>query len=257
MVGGAGISGDAVIGGGNIRIDAPITGSARIGGGTVYLNAPIQGNVTVQANTLTLGPSAVISGDLTYTASKELAKEEGAVVNGKISFEPRAGRNAPTAAGIAALVSIGLFVKFLALFVCALVVGLIFKRYGREIVSKATIRPLLEIGRGLIVLVVLPVISVLLLVTVIGIPFGILGLLGLVIMLIFSWIAAPIIVGSIAYRYIARKDDVSWKTILLGAFICTFLGIVPFIGWLAQALIMLLTLGSIVAMKLEIARQWK
>jgi len=50
---------------------------------------------------------------------------------------------------------------------------------------------------------------------------------------------------------------VSWKTILLGAFICGILGIIPFVGWLALALLFLLSLGAIVAMKLEIARQWK
>ena len=256
-IGGTGVNGDVVIGGGTIRVDAPITGNVRIGGGNVYLNAPIVGDIIIDADTVTLGKLAVISGDITYKSSKELVREDGAIVNGKVTFEQREQKNVPTFAGLAAIISIGLILKFLALFVCAFVISVVFKRYSKEIVAKATSRPWTLVGKGLVAAIMLPVISVILLLTVLGIPFGILGILGLVSLLVFTWIMTPIVVGSVAYRYIMKKDEVSWKTILLGTFICSVLCVIPFVGHIAQGLLMLLTLGAIVTLKWEVAREWK
>ena len=259
-IGGPGVAGDVAIGGGTVRIDAPITGNVRIGGGSVYINAPITGDLNIEADTVTLGSAAVISGDITYGANKELAREEGAVVNGAVHFEPRPERAASAAPALAfaAVFSFWVLGKFLALFVCALVIGLAFRRYSREVVAKATARPLSEIGKGLIVFAALPVISVLLLVTMVGIPFGILGLIGFVVAMLFAWIITPIIVGSIVYQYFSKGNpEVSWKTILLGAFLYTIIGFVPFLGWLVQMLLMFLALGVITSIKMEIIRQWR
>ncbi|MCX6786674.1 MAG: hypothetical protein NTU85_02580 [Candidatus Kaiserbacteria bacterium] len=256
-VGGPGIGGDAAIGGGSVRIDAPIAGNARIAGNDVYLNAPIKGDIFVQANTLTLGKSAVISGNLSYKASKELVKEDGAIVNGHISFEPRVEQKA-TAVGIAAIISIWVLMKFLALFVCALIVGLTFKRYSKAVIKKAAERPWFEIGKGLVAFIVFPVASILCLVTLVGIPFGILGLFGFAVTLIFMWIMMPIVVGSVIYRYFTKRElEVSWKTVLLGAFVCIVLGIIPFIGWFMLLLISLLSLGAIVTVEWEIWKEWR
>jgi len=135
---------------------------------------------------------------------------------------------------------------------------MIFHRFSKEIVNIATTRAFFELGRGVVVLAAVPVISILLLITLVGIPFGILGLIGFAAMMIFSWIITPIIVGSVAYRYFSKKDlEVSWKTILLGVFLYTLLGIIPLIGWLVKTLLILLALGSITALKLRIVKEWR
>jgi hypothetical protein len=256
-VGGPGVAGDVVLGGGNINITAPVAGQMKIAGGNVYINAPIAGDVDIEANKVTLGSNAVISGNLTYKAKSELVKEEGAVVKGKITFEPRENKMVPRAA-FAALFSALLIWKFFALLACALVIGMLFRRWGKEIITLATERPIFELGRGVLVLVAMPAISVLLFMTVVGIPFGILGLLGFVIVMLFAWIVTPIIVGSVVYRYFSKGDyEVNWKTILLGVFICTLLGLIPFIGWVAQLLLIYITLGAITALKLQIIKEWR
>lgn len=256
-VGGSGIGGDAVIGGGNVRIDAPIAGKLYAGGGNIYINAPVGGDVKIEADKVTLGPSAVISGSLTYKSKAELTQEDGAVVKGKVDYTQRAQRATPSAK-FAAIFSAVLLWKFFALLASALVIGMMFRRWSKELVSIATRRPLFELGRGLLVLVAVPAISVILFMTLIGVPFGIVGLFGFVIMMLFTWIVTPIIVGSVVYKYFSKRElEVSWKTILLGVFICTLLGLVPFIGWLAQILLMYITLGSIVALKLQIVKEWR
>jgi hypothetical protein len=256
-IGGPGARGDIVIGGGNVRIDAPVGGNVKIAGGMVYLNAPVAGSVTIEAGTVTLGSNAVIAGDLAYKADKELVKEEGAVVKGKIQFTQR-NRSQIPAAALAALFSIWVLGKFVVLLVCALFVGLVFKRYSKELVAKVTKRPWLELGRGFLVLVALPAASVLLMASIIGLPFGLLGVLSFIAALLFAWIVAPIIVGSVLYRYFSKREwEVSWKTIVLGVLVYSVVGLVPILGGLLQLAAILLALGAIAAVKWEIVRQWR
>ena len=258
-IGGAGVGGDVVAGAGTIRIDAPVAGSLKIGGGNIYINAPITGAVTIMdADKVTLGPSAILYGDLSYKAKKELVKEDGAEVRGEVTYTPRAEGRAVPAAIIAGLISAWILGKFLVILTCALIVGLLLRRYSTEVVTRATQRPLLELGRGLLVLIALPIVSIILLVTVLGIPFGILGIIGFAALLLFMCIIAPIIVGSVVWSYFSNGDmEVTWKTILIGVFVFQILGFVPFVGWLVQAIVALISAGVIASIKWEVIQQWK
>lgn len=253
---GPGVSGDVAIGGGNIRIDAPVSGGLRIAGGNVYINAPVAGNVVIEAEKVTLGSSAVINGNLKYKSKNEIIKEEGALVQGEVKFEPQA--NSLSDVSFAKLASAWAVGKFFVLLVSALVIGLVFRRYSKEAVDKAIKNPLLEFGRGIVTVILLPVLSVFLLITVVGIPFGIIGLISLAALMIFSWIIAPILIGGIVSRYILKNEvEVSWKTILLGALLFEVFGLVPFLGWLVQTLFIFIALGVIVAVKWQVAREWR
>ena len=256
-VGGAGITGDAAIAGGSVALEAPVGGSVRIAGGDVIIDAPITGNVTVMARSLTLGSHAVINGKLAYTADSALTQKDGATVKGSVSYTPRPAKEV-SARSIAALVSAWLFGKFLILLVSALLLGLLMKRYSSELVRRAGERPWAEMGRGVLVFVALPAISFILLITFVGIPFGVIGLLSFVAVLILSWIVAPILLGSLLYRWITKGGwVVNWKTILLGVFVYCLLTFVPVVGWIVQALLGLLALGSVIAVKLDVVRQWR
>lgn len=256
-IGGAGIKGDVAIGGGTVRIDAPIGGKLYLGGGTVYINSPITGDVQIEADKLTLGSSAIITGNLTYTATTEMVKEDGAVVNGKVSFAPRVVKT-PSPNALAALFPLFLLYKFLTLFICALIVGLTFRKWSKQIVVSATDRALLELGKGVLIMVAMPIVSILLFFTLVGVPFGIFGLLSFAVLMLVSWLVAPIILGSVAYKYIAKKDlEVNWKTILLGVILSSILGLIPLIGWIVQMLLMFITLGAVVELKMKIAKDWR
>lgn len=256
-LGGPGVGGDVVIGGGNVRIDAPVAGSLKAGAGNIYINAPVKGSVTVNANKVTLGPSAVIYGSLSYTSPNELVKENGADVRGEVKYTPGASFK-PSHALLAGIISAWMLVKFLMLLVCALVFGLIFRGYSRKVVAMAVERPLAELGRGLLTLIVLPVISVLLVVTLLGIPFGILGLISFIALMLISWIVAPIIMGSYLYRYFFKGEmEVSWKTILVGVLVFQLLSFVPILGWLVQCVTVLITVGVIVAVKWQVVKDWR
>ncbi len=116
----------------------------------------------------------------------------------------------------------------------------------------------MEIGRGLVVLIMLPVVSIMLLITFLGIPLGILGLLSFIIIMMFLWMLVPVVLGPIAYKVLFKKDyEINWKTILFGVFLYAVLGIIPFIGGLVQFGLLLATLGAVAKLKWEIAKEWR
>lgn len=256
-VSGAGIGGDIAVAGGVVNIDAPVAGDAFIAGGNIYINSSIEGDVKIEAEKITLGSNTVISGNLTYKAKEEIIKEVGATVLGTVDFklmEKRGGSSNMFWAVFSAMV----LWKFLTLLACALVVGLLLRRFNRDLAGIATDSPWGQMGKGLVTLIILPFVSLFLFVTLVGIPFGIIGLLGFVIMMIFAWILTPIIVGSIVYSYFSKRDwEVSWKTILLGVFLFTLLGLVPFLGSFVQMLLMFIVLGSVVTLKFRILKEWR
>lgn len=260
QIGGQGVGGDIIAGAGSMRIDAPVAGSLRIGGGDVYINASIGGNADITADRVTLGPNARIGGNLTYTSGKEATIEDGAVVVGETTYNKREGISKEEASvGIAALISMWIITKFMMLLSATLMLYVIFRRYTEEVVRLAYTQPLLEIGRGIVLLIVLPVASVILLVTVIGIPLGIMGLLMVPITFLFGWIIAPIVLGSLIWRLVQRDTEyhVTWASIVVGVVAHQLLALIPIVGWIAQFAFLLLGLGAALSIKWRAAREWR
>jgi len=256
-VSGAGVGGDVAIGAGTLRIDAPIKGDLLIAGGDVYINTTIGGDVKIEAEKVTLGSGTIISGNVTYKSTKEMIMEEGAIIKGTIDFQPISKKSVSPFAFLAIFSTLFL-VKFLTVLACALLIGLGLRRYIKDILNLATKNIFTKMGRGFMFIIIMPILSLFLLATVIGIPFGILGILGFIIVMIFSCIITPIILGSVVYGYFSKRElEVSWKTILLGVLLYMILGIIPFIGWLAQTLVMFTVLGSVVTFKWQIFKQFK
>ncbi|TSC51843.1 MAG: hypothetical protein LiPW41_790 [Parcubacteria group bacterium LiPW_41] len=257
---GKSVGGDVAIAGGTVRVDSEVKGKAKIAGGKIYINAPIDGNVDIKAENLTLGPNANIKGNLKYEATKPVTIEEGGKVSGETSFTEikrnKGGRKDTN--GVFGFFDFALLTKFVTLLVSSLVIGLIFTKYSKELVEKATANPLKELGRGIVTLIVLPILSIILLVTIIGIPFGIIGLLSFIILFVFASILTPLFLGSLVYRWISKSEYiVNWKTILLGVVIYMLLGLIPFMGWIIICVSAAITLGAMLNIKWQVAKEWK
>jgi hypothetical protein len=206
-----------------------------------------------------LGPNADIKGNLKYEAVKSVTIEDGGKVHGEIIFTELKGHNENAVTGILGFFTLVLVAKFLMLLTASLIVGLVFRRYNKELVEKATANPLKELGRGIVTLIVLPILSIILLVTIIGIPLGILGLLSFIMLCIFAVIITPIFLGALVYKWIFRKSDyiVNWKTILLGAIVYSLLGLIPFLGWIATSIFLAITLGAALNIKWQVVKSWR
>ncbi|MDP3965471.1 MAG: hypothetical protein Q8Q13_01600, partial [bacterium] len=255
------VGGDVVWVGGALTMSAPVGGDMQLAGGEATINSHVSGNVKFKGTKLTLGKDAVIEGDLDYTAASEASMEGGAVVKGKTTYteQKRAKESPLSAKGIIAILSAFLFGKFLAALLFALVLGLSFKRSTFALIENAVTHPVLEIGRGFIVLIVLPIASIIALVTLIGIPFGVLGLLlfGALCLTASAW--AAVLLGSLVHKqfYKTAEYELTWKTILFGVLLLSLLGLIPVIGGIAKFVLVLLALGSLVKVIWDSAKEWR
>lgn len=257
-VAGTGIGGDAAIAGGTVNIDAPIAGSLKVAGGEVRINALVVGDVDVRADRVVLGPKADIQGALRYTSAREAAIDPAA----SLAFEPEYTAvekgYEPSPAGIAAIVSLALFAKLLMSLVGALAVYFFFPRYARETVLSAGEKTTASIGIGIVFLIVVPIVSLFLLLTIIGLPLGALGMVGYIGALIAACIVAPITLGSFVNHWVSKKGYVvTWKTILIGVVVYALLGFIPLIGGLAKFIVFILTLGALLSIKWNVAKEWR
>lgn len=254
---GSRIGGDVLAGGGIVRIDVPVGQDVRIGGGEVYINAPVAGNVDIEAEKITIGSEAIISGNLTYKSPNEAIIESGAQVRGETTYTPSSHRSGASVA-LGAFVSVALFIKLLMMATGALFFGLLFNRYSTSLVRHAFAKPLPELGRGLVAFIVLPVVSVLLLITLVGLPLGLLGLVSFTALTIFSCLMAPVLLGSFIYQWFKKGEYVvTWKSILVGVLAYCVIGFVPIVGWLVQAALFLLVLGTNIALKWRLLKEWR
>ncbi len=254
------IGGDAIVTGGSVRIDTPIEGDARFTGGDIYINAPIAGNVEVKADRVTIGSAARISGTLNYAARKEAQIEVGAVVSGGMHYTERKNMHGGfSAAGLIALLSLWFVFTFLMLLVSALLITLLLKRYAREMITRASVEPWLEVGVGLVIFIVLPVVSVMLLLTLIGIPLGALGLLAFGASVLWGVLLSPVILGSFLDKWMFSRTgyELSWKTTLLGVAVYCIIGLIPFVGGLVHLVLILLSLGVTMRLKWNLIQEWR
>lgn len=261
IIGSPTIGGDVAVGAGTVTLSSQVAGTVRIAGGDVVVDGPIAGDLYVRAETVTLTKRAAIAGNFTYTAKNEAVREEGASVAGETVYTPIAKGDwkAPEKGNMAAVAFFGIFIKFLMQLTAALVVALFFRRYAEQLVAGGIGEALPALGLGFVSLVVWPVAAILLLVTMIGVPLGIMALLGYVLLLIFAWILAPVVLGAYLHKAFFKPmlHEISWRTILLGAVAYTVLSFIPIIGWLVQFALMLVVLGRVARIKWAIAKQWR
>lgn len=259
MLSGERIGGDVVLAGGAVSIDTPIGGDVRIMAGDVRINAPIAGQVFAEADQITLGPRAQIGGNFTYTAPEAARFEEGAVVLGTQEHTERESLTKAAQSGMAAFASFWFFARFFMTLVGALILAYFFRTGIERMVSLAGKQPLQEMGRGLVVFIVLPIASLILFATVLGIPLGVVGLLLYALLLVLTSLVAPIVTGALSFAKATSRTDyiIDWKIILLGTALYVLVGYIPFIGWALKLALMLVSLGALAWILWDSSREWR
>jgi cytoskeletal protein CcmA (bactofilin family) len=258
---GEGIAGDVLWAGGALTVNAPVDGTLRLAGGEVYINAPVAGDVHFRGEQLTLGSGARIEGDLSYRAPQEATIQEGAAVNGEITYEERPsvqpGR-ADLAAGLAVFASVAFLMGILMRLTGALVLGLGARPFALDLARVVRERPWASLGKGFVALVITPVLGALLLATIVGVPLGILTFVGYAVALIAAALLSPVLLGSLLHAWRRGGEErVSWATILLGVLIFILLTLIPIIGWIIELILLLMVLGGLCTIKWrEMERYW-
>lgn len=243
------VGGSAVVGGGEVTIEAPVGGDLRAGGETVRIDGPVAGRVEVHAERLVIGPNARIGGDLVYAAGKAEISP-AAVVTGRKVARPYEAARRPARADLAEevagrVIAAGL-ICVLGGSLLTLVAASLFPALMRGAAGRIESRPLAAVGVGFLVMVAPLPLAVLLAVTVVGVP---LALATLLLALALAPLALAVPVYWLAMRargLVARGREptaagglaVFGWSLLATAALC-LLGAIPVVGgfvWLAAYL---------------------
>ncbi len=234
------VNGDVFQLGGTLTVDGTVTGNLSAVGGTVILNqhALVQGDLSTVGAALHRDPNSRVLGKVTDSAQGPLTINTPStpitplpVVN----FKPLAD-------------TIWFFFRTLAMAALAMLLVL-FLPTPVERIGEAVVRePVITGGMGLLTGLVAPVLLVLLAITIILIPVSLIAAVILILAGVVGWIAIGLQVG----MRIAELFKAQWPAALsagVGTLVLSLvangIGFIPCIGWIASAVIILLSLGAV------------
>lgn len=239
------IAGSLTAAGGTLHIDASIGEDAVIAGGTVYLSGSVNKDIKIYANKLVISSSAVIRGNLIYTADQvEIAPE--AKILGQTIARPHENTKSEWVGRIAFYG----FLFLLGLFLLpALLASLLYKTVF-QIATRVSENFWENVGKGVVFSIFFPVVWILLLVSGIGIPLAMTLIFLTGTLKILVWTASSFTLGHFARAYVPRKISktmnrkrVFWQT-LLGTIIIAGLICIPILGWIGLGFLFIAVMGA-------------
>ncbi|MDH3691340.1 MAG: polymer-forming cytoskeletal protein [Gammaproteobacteria bacterium] len=242
------VSGRAWLSGGSVHVAGHITNELRVAAGTVVLTGQVDGDVRLLAESIEMTPTAVITGDLTYSSPNELVAAQGARIDGVINREE--SDMFPSGHDWGGRI-VSAIVFCLSLAVSAMVVSLLFPDFSRSSILLIEHQPLTSLGIGLLVLVVTPIAIVVFCASVLGIPLGMALLALYLVVLLAGFLVALTYVGRIGFKLIGKESKQSRGSmslsILAAAGLVLVVSVIPVLGTLALFGMLLLGVGALAA----------
>ena len=244
------VAGDVVIAGSRVVLDGAVAGDVQIWADEVIINGSVSGNVTVKGARVTINDTAVISGDLTYSAPEAAKIADGATVSGVTTFDQMKQHRSQEKKGAGFLVALGgiflvgkLFVTLLA----ALVLVLLFQKFSR-MVSMGVLE---NYGKnallGFAALIVTPFALILIAATLVGFLVAGIGFGVYALGLFLAKALVGIVAGALLSQWIKKEAIVDWKWAILGVVVVQVVSLIPFVGWIAMCLLFIGTFGALVS----------
>lgn len=236
---------DLIVTGGKIVIDGDVRGNLKVYGGEVVINGMVNGNTDLfTSDKITLGASAVLSGDLTYTSPLEVFIEDGGVVTGIVTFnETRITKDVETFVG--ALFGLLFITKILALLTVGLLGVFVFRKFSNLLITRALNNLAVDTLRGLILLVIMPVLIIFFFVTTIGFFVGVLGSLIFITLMILAKVYTGVVFGALLSKWFHKEVTLNWQWTIVGITLLQVVGLIPIIGQLVIFIAFLVTFGSL------------
>lgn len=244
------IGGDVLFGAGTARIDGLVGGDVKGAGGDVTISGQVEGDVHLDVDSLTLSPTAVIHGDLTYTSEEEAVIQAGAEIAGTITREvPEVEEEQAKAFPFAFFSGIGAKVLgFLMALVAGLVIILLAPQRLASAAESIRTRPGSSVGWGALILFATPIAAIVVCITIVGIPVGLITLVLWGVAIYLAQIPVGLFLGRCI---IGRFRSVEGKAIMVGALalglvILKLLGLIPHLGFFVGLAVVLFGLGAVV-----------
>ena len=257
------VAGDVIAGGGNVWIRGNIQGSLDARCGNMVIDGTIDQNVVLTTSRLTLSPTAVLKGNLTYTSNRDAEIAGGAQILGAVNRE--SGGSTMVLWKLVSVVADHLpeqpekwkdrlpawfrillkISPFFSLLIAGIIVLSVYRRHATMVADRIVSFPLKSFGLGLLFSICVPIGALILCMTVIGLP---IGLISLATYLVFSYISRVYVALAIGRELLDRITKRDVRTIwpmILGLFIITVLSSIPYyIGWAIRLICILFGLGG-------------
>ncbi|MEQ8734434.1 MAG: polymer-forming cytoskeletal protein [Rhodospirillaceae bacterium] len=252
---GSEIGEDAIVSGGQLILNGTISGDLVANGGAAVIGSRIGGDVTVNAASITILSGTRIDGDFTYSSREELDLPADVVITGTLSRKvwQDHGFGLDESVGIGRMIAMGLALWFaivVALAIFASVVATVFPQSMDKFSARVRANVFQNLGIGFAAMISFPAISAILMATLIGIPLGLFVLGCYALMVASSFVIACMGLGLEIRRLtkqsgtpITTRGRLGWA--FAGVFTFALIGLVPFLGNVAQALAVMVALGAI------------
>jgi cytoskeletal protein CcmA (bactofilin family) len=230
----------AWLAGSTVNVLDNVGGELKVHAQEININARISGNAELIGENLSLGPNAIVLGDLTWRSKNEADIDPEARIDGEFTKESRPdymdGRETD-----------GALFFTLRLIVAVAVLFLLFSRPMRATSDRIAAQPGFSLIIGFVVLVVTPVLALLLFVTGIGTWLG-LGLLGTyVVVLLLGMLTGLFSLSDLTLRRF-QPNPATWQALIAIFVTIVAVGLltyVPVLGFLVVLAIWLLGLGAL------------
>lgn len=234
---------DLLIAGGSIALEGSIGRNANIAGSQVRLDGPIGGSVQVDAEQLTVGPNAVIKGDLSYTTKQKPEISPLAKIMGKTIERPLPARAKPRCAFGAC--TAWWFVRLLMLLLVGVIVIALAPKAAELSADAVFGRFWLSLLVGFLFLTVVPIAAVIVMCTVLGLPLGLILFAAYLISVYLSRVFVGLAIGRWLFKRFGNESASPYLGLLVGLLILWLLIAIPFVGKLIHLLALLVGLGAL------------
>ncbi len=231
------IGGNVYFYGGDAEISGPVAGAVMGHAESFSINSEV-GSIDVTAVEVELLDGAVVAGDVSYSAARELSRASGASVEGEITRgasnteEDNAGSTFPLV-----FFAIWLFTTF-----CFF---LLFKPMIEAVLDSVK-KDTLKVGLvGVAAAIVGPIVGIVLMATVLGAWLGILKMLFTIMLFIITMMVLPITTGGYALSFWKPNRRLDAVTVIAGMAIVIALTMIPVVGGILIFVGYVVTLGSI------------
>ncbi len=232
--------------GGQITVSGTVEKNVVAIGGSVVLTktAVVEGNVISLGGVIVMGRDARVDGNLTEFNSSNLYE----TLTAALSTEWEGW------SWIFAIISLSIFLVILVL--ALLTVALLPKpvRIISEAIRENTFKVVLC---GLLGLVLIAPLALLLTISVVGIALIPLEVIVVACSIVLGFISVGQLIGSKALRLIKRPNPGMIRETLWGLIILWIIGWIPYIGWMAKAVAIVIGLGAVLITRFGTHQGWK
>ena len=236
---GAAVTGDFVVGAGDVTLFGDVMGDVKIGSESLVIAGTIHGNADLWCDDIQFTGDGRVLGELNYHDDEEHDIAFGDHVVGKVDFDKIIDDD-----------DNGGSWTWLWLLITAIVSSLLIVLVWRNgavgsanaLVNKTGMSILL----GFVAVAAIPIVAIILLVLLVTIPAGIILLLIYPVLLYIGWIMFGIWLGKFLFDLILKKDTSLWLAAPVGVLILGLLSWIPFIGWLIAVCTMIVGAGMLV-----------